>query len=129
MSNPSDTDIAWLAGLLEGEGSFCYAAPSPRPGHTCRGRISVQLQMTDQDVVQRAAGLMGCACRPGGTRVAHDGCTRKAMWRTYLSGAPAVRTMRLVRPYMGQRRGAKIDELLALENLSHHPRKKEAPAS
>lgn len=36
--------------------------------------------------------------------------------------------MRLVRPYMGQRRGAKIDEILAAPDgtYSHQPRIKEA---
>ena len=47
-----ETDLTWLAGLLEGEGSFLKAPPSDP---NCP-RIS--LEMTDKDVVERAALLM-----------------------------------------------------------------------
>ena len=44
------TDIAWLAGLLEGEGSFIV-----RPKNT----PYISLKMNDKDIVERAANLMG----------------------------------------------------------------------
>ena len=76
-------DLAWLAGLLEGEGSFLKAPPS---SPNCP-RIS--LEMTDKDVVERAASLMN-------GKVA----TR------------AVELMRVLHPEMGSRRRSQIDAAL-----------------
>lgn len=124
---PSETEIAWLAGLLEGEGCFLYSKEA-----SGRGRIRVVVRMTDRDVVERAAALMGGPGTvtafdprsPGGKRVSEY--ANPETWQTlYIfraGSAHAERVMRMVRPYMGERRGAKIDELLAMTNLSHHPK-------
>ena len=46
------SDLRWLAGLLEGEGTFLRPVPSaPRAP-------LIRLAMTDHDVVRRAAGLL-----------------------------------------------------------------------
>lgn len=122
MSNPSDTDIAWLAGLLEGEGHFsCH---NKGDGHL-RKSIGIQLKMTDEDVVLRAAALLGA--RAHENNWARDNRDHQTVWRCAVSGAKAERIMRLVRPYMGQRRGAKIDEILAapVGTYSHQARIKE----
>ena len=48
----SERDLCWLAGLLEGEGSFIAGPPSaPRTP-------AVVLSMVDRDVVARAADLL-----------------------------------------------------------------------
>ena len=44
-------DLYWLAGLLEGEGSFMRGPPS-RPNMP-----AIAIQMTDEDVIQRVAQL------------------------------------------------------------------------
>ena len=44
-----NVDIAWLAELLEGEGSFVMSERS----------IAIVVKMTDRDVVERAAALLG----------------------------------------------------------------------
>lgn len=44
-------DLRWLAGLLEGEGSFC-AGPPNRPNNP-----RIELAMTDRDVLDRVASL------------------------------------------------------------------------
>ncbi|MGH8518847.1 MAG: hypothetical protein ACREUE_15455, partial [Panacagrimonas sp.] len=46
--------VAWLAGLLEGEGSFTISRYSPEIAYPV-----VSLQMCDEGVVVRAAGLLG----------------------------------------------------------------------
>lgn len=113
---PTDVEIAWLAGLLEGEG--CFSCSKPRQGR--RAQLVVYVKMTDADVVVRAAKLIGA---PSVRRVRD---TRKEnfsdCYQTRVSGAKAEDTMRLVLPYMGERRVAKINELLRMENLSHHDR-------
>lgn len=50
-------DIDWLAGLLEGEGSFSG-------GRGKRGSLSIDLVMTDQDVVEKVARLWAAKIRP-----------------------------------------------------------------
>lgn len=46
-------DIAWLAGLLEGEGSIFERPQNSRPSWT------ISIEMTDKDVVERAAKVWG----------------------------------------------------------------------
>ena len=50
MPAKSARDIAWLAGLLDGEGSFSVIANGSAPG--------IKLGMKDKDIVERAALLM-----------------------------------------------------------------------
>jgi hypothetical protein len=99
----AERDRYWLAGLLEGEGSFLKGPPSA-PRYPV-----LALQMTDEDVVARVAAMfdrkMGC-WQP-----------RDERWLpTYLvriTGAKAVAWMCVLRPLMGQRRQAQIDRAVA----------------
>lgn len=104
----AEHDRYWLAGLLEGEGSFLMGPPSA-PRYPV-----LALQMTDEDVVARVAAMFGRKV----------GCwqPRDERWLpTYLvriTGAKAVAWMTVLRPLMGQRRQAQIDRAVA----SHEPR-------
>ena len=113
----TEGEIQWLAGLLEGEG--CFGAWGPIRGGR-RLRAAVSLKMTDRDVVERAHALLGLE-----TIVMTKGDSRGKGWSdTYVwqaNGATAERIMRLVLPYMGERRTAKINEILAMD-LSHRPK-------
>lgn len=94
-------DIAWLAGLLEGEGSFGHIG-------NC---LTVQLTMTDRDIVERAGKLCGYTnITERKRREAHH----KTQYGWQVSGAKAERVMRLILPFMGERRSQKIKELLPL---------------
>ena len=92
-----ETDIAWLAGLLEGEGWFTYANGAPRIG----------VGMADRDVIDRAANLMY-------TKVFEKRSFRghRTQWTTTLYGVPALNLMRSLLPHMCKRRAAKIKEIL-----------------
>lgn len=98
-------DIIWLAALLEGEGHFALArktSPLPSP--------VIRLKMADRDVVERAARIMG------GKYVAKRAAPRPEwsdLYHTALSGHPALDLLREMRPYLGHRRGAKADSMLA----------------
>ena len=101
-------DLHWLAGLLEGEGTFMKGPPSaPRDP-------ILAVQMTDADVVARAAAMFG--------RKAWCWHPPQVRWQpTYgvrITGAKAVAWMTALRPLMGQRRRAQIDRALA----SYEPR-------
>ena len=92
-------EIAWVAGLLEGEGSFLF---------TKSNCLKVQCAMTDLDVLEKlqeyAGGRMASASR------SEDHW--KPSWVWWISGEQAGELMRLVQPYMLSRRSAKIDEVL-----------------
>jgi hypothetical protein len=100
----TSVELAWLAGLLEGEGSFMMRCES--------GLLSVRisLQMTDEDVVRRAHALTGC-----GT-VAF--CKRqkphhKDTYRWGVGNMAQVTTlMRWLYPFMGKRRQGQMDRCL-----------------
>lgn len=101
-------DIAWLAGLLEGEGCFRVSRSDPRPG---RGPvIGVVLKMTDRDVVERAARLMGGPLR--GPVAPRGPLARKPGWEVSIHGAPAAAWMMTLYPLMGARRQSAIRRAL-----------------
>jgi len=93
--------LAWLAGLLEGEGCFTAGVASPS--------ARIVLHMADRDVVERAARLLGgevSLLRPATEK-------HKAMWRTEVGSVAAREAMELLLPLMGERRSSRIRELLA----------------
>lgn len=75
-----DSDLYWLAGLLEGEGTFVAGPPSAPTVPLIR------LVMTDGDIVQRAAGLIGRSVQHHPPREQHH---RPSM-STTIKGAAAV---------------------------------------
>ena len=99
-------DRAWLAGLLEGEGSFLasWDGQSSYP--------VIKVEMCEQDVVERVADLLN-------TRLWVE-AARTERWRpTYvaqIAGHHAAGWMGALRPYMGLRRTAAIDVALAVYN-------------
>jgi len=97
-----ESDLAWLAGLLEGEGSFMKGPPSE--SNLPRMRV----QMTDADVIERAAHLMGVSAVS--VKAAQVGW--KDSFVAQVKGAGAVSLMRLLQPRMGQRRRGQIDAAL-----------------
>jgi hypothetical protein len=102
-------ELAWLAGILEGEGSFvvCRRTRHRKSGPWTQTSIRVCLSMTDEDIVVRAAELMGTSYWADGKR---DGF--KQRFTTHLSGPEGVRLMKFLRPFMGLRRQAQIDKAL-----------------
>jgi hypothetical protein len=98
IADASVQDVVWLAGLLEGEGSFDLH----------RGRYPrVRVAMCDRDVVGRAATLFGSSIR-----LTLRPAPYKATWHAEVSGRQAVAIMRAILPHMGARRSAKIAEIL-----------------
>jgi hypothetical protein len=96
-------ELHWLAGLLEGEGSFMAGPPSnPRSP-------VISLNMTDEDIVSRVGDLFG--------RTPFVIQPRRENWSTSyqvrLTGRNAVAWMRALQPLLGQRRRAQIDRAVA----------------
>jgi hypothetical protein len=101
-------DLAWLAGLLEGEGSFMTIK-----SHV-RGKVylypKIVVTMTDLDVIQRAATLIGNAVY--NVPLQKNGVSKLSQYRAQVSGVKAAELMRQLLPYMGKRRTDKIREIL-----------------
>lgn len=108
-------EFCWLAGWLEGEGSFCRAPPSDpnRPrifGSSC-----------DHDVIARVSESV--RVQPG-LRRDPRGMTRgwSPEWRILKQGRAAVALMRALRPLMGKRRAEQIDAALeSVETAGFEP--------
>ncbi len=100
-------DLHWLAGLLEGEGSFLKGPPSA-PRYPV-----LALQMTDEDVVARVAAMFDR--RVGCWRPPEDRWLPTYVVR--ITGSKAVAWMTELRPLMGHRRQMQIDQAVA----SYHP--------
>ena len=92
-------EIAWIAGLLEGEGSFLNVSG--------RG-LEIHVQMTDKDIVERAARTLGSnrlyEYQPNGNR--------KHVYSTRVSGYRAAAWMLTVYSFMGERRKEAIHQTI-----------------
>ena len=111
---PTEVEIAWLAGLIEGEGSIVRALPDK--GNP-KGRYLFTLEMTDEDVVRRAQAIFGAGkVRESKTR----GIGKLPRWVWRLDNRPDVhRLVTLIYPYLGERRKTRAKEaLIWLESVS-----------
>ncbi len=93
-------DIHWLAGILEGEGSFCSTRTSER----------ISLSMTDADVVIKAATIMGSDRVISFQETAHT--PRKLKYILYVYNKRAIAWCFTLYPLMGERRQAQIRTLI-----------------
>lgn len=97
MRDMSEAEVAWLAGLVEGEGSF----------HLHRGRRPrLQVSMTDEDVIRKAHAMVGVGSVGGPYQ--SEG-KRKAYWQWNVYGAEVIE---LLLPHLGLRRAARAQEVL-----------------
>jgi hypothetical protein len=110
----------WLAGLLEGEGSFMKGTPSHPESHR------IHVNMTDKDVIAKAAEVMGVNPFGPYKRTGRD-AQYKPRYYAILVGAKSIELMKLLRPLMGQRRQGQIDEVIASYAPKGHPMGEQHP--
>lgn len=107
----NEIEMAWLAGLLEGEGTFgCYLRGRSKTNPI----LQLVLQTTDEDIARRAALLM--ENRPVSWRDPKDDKIiqgRLRVWIAIANGYTAARVMDSILPLMGSRRTAVIVDALA----------------
>lgn len=101
--------VDWLAGLLEGEGSFIEFTDTKSDKWRCK----VYLKMNDLDIIERAqlvAGGVGTICPANApSKLAHW----QESWQWQVQSIPdAIYVMLGVLPFMGVRRSKKIEEIL-----------------
>jgi len=99
---PTTREIVWLAGLLEGEGSFQWRPQRRHP--------VVALSMTDFDVVDEAARIMEARCLGPYTHpmTTKSGASYKPYWMAVLYGRRAIAWMMVLYDLMGIRRKQQI---------------------
>jgi hypothetical protein len=126
MQQVTSEEVAWAAGLFEGEG--CISVYQREYGAKIQPQI--RLGMTDADVVARFARIVGC----GSVTVSHgpkhqaNGWKPLHQWVVY--EAEKVRTvLNLLMPYLGERRSAKAREVLdrCVSVQSHNAKKTHCP--
>ncbi len=99
----TDIDLGWLAGILEGEGSF-MAGPPASPNRTILSAIT-----TDYDVAERVAAFLGTHTTSYRTP---EQPHYKQAYVVRITGARARAWMDKLRPLMGARRQAAIDRAI-----------------
>lgn len=103
MNSISDNDLHWLAGWLEGEGSFMKGSPS------APSQVKVKAEITDEDVVQKASIILGVSyAKVNRITKPHY----KPTWTIMVRGSNAIELMHLLRPLMSKRRQQQIDDAI-----------------
>lgn len=101
IPNVSDVELAWLSGIVEGEGSYCFSKKS--------GNFSIQVQMCDEDIIKKVTGLFDTKLRKS---YLPKGDKRKLVYPFCIGSVRAVLWTIKLYPFMGVRRRARI-----LENI------------
>ena len=100
------TDIAWAAGLFEGEGSIVTDSSQPNAR-------SIRMEMTDQDVMERFLRIVGYGKLNGPYN--YPGKPEHYL-PTYYSKitrrSEVLRILKMFLPYFGERRSAKATEAI-----------------
>lgn len=115
QDKPSNEQLAWAAGLFEGEGCI-HAYHAGKRGSGCQMRLG----MTDRDVVERFAAIMGCGniyqpridrCkrsdpRKQGKKPVHTWCLYKA--------PELIAALEALMPWFGERRLKRANEVIEI---------------
>lgn len=100
------TNLPWLAGLLEAEGSFLKGPPS-RPGSPV-----ISIQMTDRDVIDRVRDFMAPDYKVYHCYKSQRELGHKDVFAFSMRGKRAYHFMLQLRPFMGIRRQEQITRAL-----------------
>lgn len=105
----SETEIAYLAGIFDGEGCLGYHGTIRSDTNKPRDNWVIELQMSDEDVVKRFADYID-----NSIRICKKLDNRKQIWRTQTGKRDSI--FRIVcdfYPYLSARRREKCDEFIA----------------
>ena len=109
----TDTDIAWCAGLFEGEGSIFIASQIRTNGKRYQ-YARATLKMTDLDVIEKFHQLVGCGIVVKQTKPQSENRKLTYCWQLTTKNE-LIDLMLKFYPYLGERRKAKIKEVLIPE--------------
>ncbi|AYQ99129.1 HNH endonuclease [Mycobacterium phage BaboJay] len=122
----NEVECAWVAGILEGEGSFTLGAAGQRKHGKRIQQLQVTCGMTDEDTIRKLHRIAGIGNvyleRRKDPRREH--AKQLYVWQAS-KRLDIVPFLHQIRPHMSLRRGARIDELLAYADanplLYHQP--------
>lgn len=119
MHHRTVEQVAWAAGLFEGEGCISFY----QRDYGSKVQPQMRLGMTDRDVVERFAAIMGCGAI-GMVKPGTGGSKAVFEWRIY--EAEKVRELiALLLPFLGERRRARANEVIAkIADVRLHNEKK-----
>lgn len=107
----TNEEIAWVAGVFEGEGTFTYRTYSG----TGRKQITLRVVMTDLDVIQRLHSYTGLGNVYGPytpSQLTKNGSLRKASYHWAVTKQSDVILLgELMRPWLSERRKNKFQEV------------------
>jgi hypothetical protein len=96
-------DIAWVAGLIEGEGCFTFNKGTPR----------LAIDMTDKDVLDKLASFIGGTVNGPYPRKKRNGEPAKDAWELAIYGKHAAGWAMTIYDMMGCRRKLAIEVLVS----------------
>lgn len=103
----TNTEIAWLAGIIEGEGCFVLRNNGTR----------ITLVMTDEDIIKKIHQITGLGTVHfyEKSQYKNGQAHHKDIWHWSVTFRDDVKLiLESIYPYLGKRRRAKADELLAV---------------
>ena len=109
-------ELAWAAGVIEGEGCFSY---HPAKGGR-KAYVRIQVGMTDLDILQRLHSISGVGVVNGPYLYKRkNGSPAKPIWSWAVQKQADVAWLLMqLRPWMGERRTDRIDECLTLMGVN-----------
>lgn len=112
----SVTEVAWVAGIMEGEGYFYVGQRTAKDG-SLYPIFNLRLNMTDRDIVDRFAAVVGMGTVRGPLPVQEAHHKPAYSWSICQRNEVAC-FCRAVLPWMGERRGARIGQILSAYEAS-----------
>jgi hypothetical protein len=105
---PSENEVAWAAGLFEGEGCITMFQQK----HHQQPQLRLSVQMTDRDVVERFCSIVECESVSPEKRLRPP---RKPVHVWQISNRRDVeRLLLMFMPWLGERRRMRADEALTV---------------
>ena len=112
MLNLTETDIAWIAGLLEGEGYFGIDTRSKDRYEISKTPPApfIKISMVDEDIIQRLSKLLDKSYFSPSRKTV----TGKQVYTLHIGEKEKVLfILQKILPYMGMRRGERITESIS----------------
>lgn len=107
-------DIAWIAGLFEGEASF-YTYTKKRNKGASTSYPEFTIQSVDSDIIQRVAKIMNVVYI---SNVVPYGSTKQHSFKLRRCGSKAIEWMMTIYSLMGKRRQAKLKQVIIAWKVS-----------
>ena len=112
MLNLSETEIAWIAGILEGEGYFGIDNRSKDRYEVSKSPPApfIKISMVDEDIIQRLSKLLDKSYFSPSRKTIKD----KQVYTLHIGEKEKVLfILQKILPYMGVRRGERITECIS----------------